>query len=722
MVIVYVNGTDRSRVVQHGSIQIDEALTSQPDTCRFVMENVRPTAGQEVIMWDGAALTAAVTAGSNVTIPLTSGFTATGKFRVGDVLTLGVEDADQEDVTVTAVGTSSVTVSSVASSHSAGEVLARKIFGGIILSVRSVEESHNTSYVLWEVECGDYQTLLERKLINDVYLAQKPHAILADILNTVNSTEELDGFEYATNGALQAVWTAAFDASSRTTGTDAAVGSYAATFGWTYSVGAASFIANGTLTSSDVSTYTGVASGTPTGGKMTFRLECEDASKITTLKIGIGSDGSNYAEYTVPAAALASTWTSVTIDLTTGTVNGTPVWTALDWAQVQVTETGTSSISIDDLRIYGSTAITEGHVDTSGSALALFPVSFKSAREAIDQLAEHAGKWQWYVDYDRRIHFFPPTSVPSAAPFSLTDTTLNHAEFSAQPDLSQVTNRIYVRGGTERSASQTEEQYGDGVKTTFFLREPPASIGPYLYDVAVYVDTGAGYVSKTYGIANKDDPASYHFLLNADEKYLTNGTHAVLGSTHKLKVTYTYMKPILVRQDDTASQAALAALQPGTDGIYERIITEPSISSTDVARDYALAHLRQYANALVTVSFTTEQEGLHAGQAITVEKTSHNVSGSYLIQRVSRQMVGNEEWAFSVTCASTLFGMIEVLQYLLQRDGAGDAAETVTVLLTASESVTTTDSALALRTSTNFRWATASPASEGAKWNLFSWS
>ena len=64
----------------------------------------------------------------------------------------------------------------------------------------------------------------------------------------------------------------------------------------------------------------------------------------------------------------------------------------------------------------------------------------------LKRLAEWVG-YDWYVDYDKDIHFFERTKNP--APFDLTDTNGNYIFNSLviKEDTSQLKNRIYVRGG-----------------------------------------------------------------------------------------------------------------------------------------------------------------------------------------------------------------------------------------------------------------------------------
>lgn len=425
MVRVFIADTDRSSSVAGGSVAIDEALTSQPDTCRFQTNNYAPTAGQEAIVWDATFLTAAVSAGSTVQIFVDNVFSDFSKFRVGDTVVLGIGTANEESVVLSALGASSLTAATVAHSHSLGEYIGIKIFGGVILSVESQEVEKNTAYVLWNVECGDYASVMDRKIINNVWENKAPHTILYDIIQTINYTSLLDGLEYTSNAAIQAVWGKLSDGNNPTTSSAAPkIGTYNGVFPWTFSGGSAFW--QGALGSKDVSGIVGVSSGAPTRGQLTFWLKCSDPTKVTAMNIRVGSDSGNCYQYVVPQTDITTGWVRVELDLTAPNSSvGAPVWTACDYVDFTVSENGSASVSLDDLRIAGNASYTFDHVSTSGSALAQFTASFTSAREAINQLAKQIGEWDWYVDYERDVHFFPPSTAAIASPFTLTEALLS---------------------------------------------------------------------------------------------------------------------------------------------------------------------------------------------------------------------------------------------------------------------------------------------------------
>jgi len=160
----------------------------------------------------------------------------------------------------------------------------------------------------------------------------------------------VDTMEYATNGAIQTVWaTTSGDAVAPTTSTDRKVGTYSGSFSWTYSGGTATYAA--AVTSRDHSNYTGISSGAPLYSHLGFWLKQTDNTKVTSIVFRIGSDSSNFTEVSLTDLSTDDEWNYYKLSLSEGTETGTPNWTAVDYFAMVITETATSSILLDDVRV-----------------------------------------------------------------------------------------------------------------------------------------------------------------------------------------------------------------------------------------------------------------------------------------------------------------------------------------------------------------------------------
>lgn len=722
MIALIIQGTDRTSYMTSNSLVVNQALNSQTDTCSFTLENYKPTPQQTVKIFSGLRLSGAETAGAGVTCELTySGtFNKYQKFRINDVVYVGAGTANEEQCTITAIGANSVTIT-LANNHSAGELVGKKIFGGVINEVKGEQLEFNTSYIIYTVECVDWTKKLDRKLVNNVYTERTADYIICDILNNnINYNTLIDDFEYATAGALQAAWAESGDGTNPTRSTSSyKEGDIAANLNWTNSGGTATFTY--APTASNISDYTGVSSGAVTN-KSAFRGWFKNSTNISAIKVRLGSSAANYVELTVTPSA---SWQWVDLKLKDGSVTGNPDWTAFDYIAVVVTETGNGSLIVDGFRINAEDYFTMQNVPSITPTLDDIRFSFKEPSICFENISKIIN-YQYYIDYEQDIHMFAENT--EVAPYNLTDTSSNYNELSVTPDVSQLINTVFVRGGTEASNTQTEIYEANGTDYVFYMAESPRTIGysdeldHAIYDFEMYIDTGGGYVEQTVGLQNVDDAASFEWLLNPAEKYVKPGTDGTPANGDLIKFVYTYNKPILVKSEDGASISATKALIGG-DGIIEHAIQESKLLSTDQAFQYASNYLNKYANAIVTLEFNTNYEGLNVGQIINLTNTQFSYSNEpFLIQKISAQLDGNNDfWQYNISASTTYFGIIELFKLLLDKELVIDEGQTVGLIQSASETITLSDtgSSATLDNDLVYKWGAAA---HDLEWDLGQWS
>lgn len=329
--------------------------------------------------------------------------------------------------------------------------------------------------------------------------------------------------------------------------------------------------------------------------------------------------------------------------------------------------------------------------------------------QAIRKICDLTGR-NWFVDYNKDIHYFPLTQ--SAAPFSISSTTTTYSSLSISKDSSQLKNRVYVRGGTYLSDYTTYSEKGDGEKTKFVLPDKP-------HDVSITVNG----VSKTVGVKNIDT-SGYDWYLNFQEKYVEQDSGgAVLATTDIIEVTYKYDIPILVAVEDSASIIA--------NGVQEFSIFDKSISTTQAARDRASAELTDYANSLVEGSFTTYTTGFRSGQYLNINLSDYGINANYIVQKVVSRSLGAGLFVYDVMIASAkTMGIIRFLIELLEANKnliELDSNEVVDELLAVQDSLLSdslTDALTIDSTGPYFTWCTdsldATPITR-MRWDLFQW-
>ena len=359
----------------------------------------------------------------------------------------------------------------------------------------------------------------------------------------------------------------------------------------------------------------------------------------------------------------------------------------------------------------GGSGITTTHVLT-GVTIDQISFNYIQPSQCLRQLADLTGR-NWYIDYDKDIHFFPLTT--NEAPFDIDSSSNEYINLNIGKDASQIKNRVYVRGGTKLSDFTTYSELGDGEKIKFNLPDKP-------HDVTVEVDRGAGYVEESVGIKNVD-LSGFKWYLNFQEKYLEqDSAEVVLGATDKLKITYKYDIPILVAVENTASILA--------NGVREFAIFDTSITTTQAARERASAELTDYANNIIEGSFETHTNGFISGQYININLSDYGINDDYIVQRVIAKSQGGGKYVYKIYVASSkTMGIIRFLIELLEANKnliTLDDNEVVDELLNLTDSLLSDslldsvdiDSAGPYRT-----WCldTGETTETRAVWSLFEW-
>lgn len=340
---------------------------------------------------------------------------------------------------------------------------------------------------------------------------------------------------------------------------------------------------------------------------------------------------------------------------------------------------------------------------TSATVASLFDISAMTAEISVGTWQAEANQVTMVVDsFNVDANGDPATATRSNNYFNLSIST----------DGSQIKNRVYVRGGTYLSDTTTYSEVGDGEKTKFVLPDKP-------HDISVTVNA----VSKSVGIKNIDTEG-YDWYLNFQEKYLEQDSGgAVLTASDTLEVSYKYDIPILVVVEDPSSI---------TDhGVHEFAIFDKAIATKQAARDRASAELTDYAESLIEGYFETYETGLYSGQYIHIDLDDYGINADYIIKQVTAVAEGGGQYRYQVQIASAqTMGIIKFLIELLEANKnliELDDDEVLDELLNLSDALLsdslvdslTIDSAGAYRT-----WASSpSDTSETrARWDLFQWA
>lgn len=266
--------------------------------------------------------------------------------------------------------------------------------------------------------------------------------------------------------------------------------------------------------------------------------------------------------------------------------------------------------------------------------------------DALYKLAQTIG-YDWYVDYYRDIHFFKSSNI--SAPFSLDETSGNFVWNSLKltENIHQLRNKIIVRGGTVTGDERTQNFTADGVQETWF-------IGRDHVNMTVKKNT----VTQTLGAEGKDDND-----LGIQVLYNPNSGHvrfrAIPSASSAIEVTSTPQYPIIKQYTDAGSISLY--------GIFEFVIVDKTIKSSEGASARALAELDKWGDEVHTGTFITYTDGLRAGMSILLNFPSFGINRTYRIERVvsrARSPVADFEHTVSIV-ASDVNTIVDVFADLL---------------------------------------------------------
>lgn len=724
MMLYYLNNADRTSDVEANTLSVTNQIQQRNDSCSFrIFQGSRPTENQDVKIYDAAL----VASQAGATIVLQESYqTDVAAFRPDQVIWLKIGNASMEKATVLSYTESTRTIVLTAAptiSLASGDKIGELIFGGVMgrVSDENVEILQN---VVFQVTGISYSKIFDKKLVSDTWEDRDSRFIINDFVNsTVNYNQVIDSLSYDNNTAIRAEWIEADDGGNPSVDlADFLEGSASGVFPWTNSGGTARWAASPLAL--DVSDLVGAASGQPTKGALMGWLETADYSKITSLKIRIGSSASDYVEVPIPLRNITD-WQYFTVNLSPLTPAGTPVWTALDYVQLIVNETASGSIKLNGLRINAQNSFTLYNVSSTPEFSDLRSPQLKPT--ALMNLLAKTWEYIWYVDYERDIHFVAMETYP--APFSLSNTSNNFDDFSFEIDTANLGNRVIVRGGEKTSASRYAQVIeGTGEKREWLMKSKfnnmeltiddgtstdtmeatttdttvkatahGLTTGDHIVNRTrsnavrevtvvdantftvqsvtgqVSGDTFSKFaISKTLGIEGITDETTVDYVTNSNEKSVraTNMEPTYTPGTF-LRFEYNERLPIQVRYVDSVSVAALKALGLG-DGIFDLDpYTDRNIKDSSTALTIARARVSEFSNPIINGTFKTEQKGLYAGQLINIIITEggRSISDNFVIQRVGRrQREGfyHDNLEHTVTFGTTLFGWEELMQKILR--------------------------------------------------------
>lgn len=634
-ITIRINGQDKSNQIDFSSIQWTDELTSQVDTLEFMVRNVagktyRPALNDDVKLYDGTtALFGGVVTESSETI---DGLTKYFKVVCKDY-------SELLDRQLVAASYASMTATDIVASFVAA-------YAGYNSNMNNNGDMENApTFVAAQTGTGKW---VDGSAAGNASI--QPYNVYATLSGSAscrfdsgNAQAGSQGFKITLAGGGYAECTFGGTGYHTTAGITVLPNT---TYQYSYYMKSES-VTGASASGQHVQILFSNAAGAATSDNFYF----DDTSQATSAVV------SEFTAGTVVASNV--TWTRYTGTFTTGAL------TTLVHIQMRAYgHTGAATLAgnffFDNVFIT-SNAMAAGF--TTNNVVAPYPVesitfNYVSVSQALQKLAEALPTYDWYVDANKDIHFFPMGTM--TAPYVIDDTTgnfdWNSLKFERQTH--QIRNVITVRGGNVIGTAVDNSQIADGTQRTFF-------VGYNLTTFLAYKALAASpstFVALTVGADGVNDPTTKDALYNPDKGLLIfpNGTRPAINDV--VKYTGVPSFPLFSQVTDSVSVS--------TYGKYEYLILDKTITTRQQALDRANAELENYAYPLDTGSFSSTTAGLKSGQLITISSTLRNISGTYKLLRVRNSLrtpsAGTSDWTVEAEFASTFdIDMVDILNKLL---------------------------------------------------------
>ena len=278
--------------------------------------------------------------------------------------------------------------------------------------------------------------------------------------------------------------------------------------------------------------------------------------------------------------------------------------------------------------------IPNGGFVAPGPVLSSFILNYTTLSDAWKKLATLASQvtpYGWYVDQNRKLHFYDAsTAISSGVTFTTTPTvggslTQGHirldGQFGYEWDGTSIRNKILVQGanqsaihGNVNTTAPTGSWRGDGTTTTWGLRftvtgSPVLKVNGVKTALTV---VQAGNTSTT--------PSGWIVTQNSVGGWYLGNTSAPAAGV-RIQLWYDYQFPIIAQASDAASQSTYTGPNRG---IYEEYINDTSLSTTPMALSRAMRERQEYAFAAERITFNTSEDFIgwvRSGQTCTITTT-----------------------------------------------------------------------------------------------------
>lgn len=302
-----------------------------------------------------------------------------------------------------------------------------------------------------------------------------------------------------------------------------------------------------------------------------------------------------------------------------------------------------------------TTGFTTTNVEAGLPVIGSVRFNYEQPSKCLEKLANLIN-YDWYVDYDKDVHFFKAEANPAPFNLSETDDYFIYDSLNFSKNIYELKNEVIVRGGEYKTtileADAVDKYNADGDQRVFNML--------YRYDnIKIRVDGGS---LLTVGIDNIDDPTTVDVLYNFQEKAIKFRENNKPNANKLVTIFGDAYIPLIVRVSDAVSIDAY--------GKYEHVIIDKTITSVDEAKLRGKAELARWQDGAFEASFTTRTSGLKTGQYIEIKLPSWGVADQqFKITQITGRAYTPEAMEYQVKVAiSGEVSFVDIMVMLLGKD------------------------------------------------------
>lgn len=304
-------------------------------------------------------------------------------------------------------------------------------------------------------------------------------------------------------------------------------------------------------------------------------------------------------------------------------VHGTFIGLTVDQIVVALTTQANCGIS--------ATTVANGGFVAPGPQLASFVLNYSTLSDAwrkLAQLASQVTPYGWYVDENRKLHFYDSTTaISSGVTFTTTPTAVNGSateghfelgsQFSYEWDGTSVRNRILVQGanqtiphGSVTTSAATDTWRGNGAQTSWPLR--------YTVTGSPTLKINGVKTSVTLVSAGATGAGTWQIGQDSIGKWSLTNTAGAPANGVLIQIWYDYQVPVVAQANDFPSQS----LYTGPNGgVFTEYINDTSLTTVPMALARAMRERTEYAFAAERLNFSTTEDffgWVRAGETCTI--------------------------------------------------------------------------------------------------------